>query len=392
MSSESVGVAVIGAGMAGRAHAAAYRSASTVFDTTGPAVRLVSIADVNSESAEDARTRYGYQRVDGSWQAIAEADDIDAVSVVVDNRLHREIVEGLLASGKHVLCEKPLAPSTRDAEAMVAAAEAGDRVAAVGYTYRHSPAVAAIRREITEGNLGDIVHINARYWADYALNPEAPMVWRYQGEPGSGALADLGSHLLDISEYLCGPLTEISGGQFHTVIGQRPVAAGAVTGHELAALTGETAPVENEDLATCTGRFDSDAVGTFSISRVAHGLPNGLAFDVFGTAGSASFDLLRPAEFTISDNAPHSRVNGHRRVVIGPKHPYISRGLPMDADGQGHGVADIFVYQARAFLDQVSGAGRLAPCPSLRDGLHDMRVLEAVTRSATTHGTTVKIG
>lgn len=391
MSYESIGVAVIGAGMAGRAHAAAYRSATTVFDTNRPDVRLVSIADANPDAAEDARARYGYDRMDTSWQAVAEAADIDVVSVVVDNRLHREIVEGLLAAGKHVLCEKPLAPSVQDAEAMIAAADATDRVTAVGYTYRHAPAVAAIRREISEGNLGDIVHMNARYWANYGLNPEAPMVWRYKGAPGSGALADLGSHLLDMSEYLCGQLTSVSGGQFQTVIEQRPIPAGVVTGHELGAVTGEKAPVENDDIAACTGRFANGAVASFSISRVAHGLPNGLAFDVFGTHGSASFEMLRPAEFTISDDAPDARVNGHRRVLVGPEHPYVHQGLPMDAAGMAHGLADVFTYQARAFLDQVAGVGQLLPCPSLREGLHDLRVLDAVTESATTQGATVKI-
>ena len=122
MAGSSIGVAVIGAGMAGRSHAAGYRTAATLYDEGLPEVRLVAIADVNQAFAADTARRYGYQRAEAGWEAVAAADDVDVVSVVVANPLHRPIVEGLLAAGKHVLCEKPMAPTVEDAEAMVAAA------------------------------------------------------------------------------------------------------------------------------------------------------------------------------------------------------------------------------------------------------------------------------
>ena len=209
MTNQSIGVAVIGGGMAGRAHAAGYRSATTLFGTDRPDVRLVAIADTNAAVADDTARRYGYERAEYDWRAIAEAPDIDAVSVVVANHLHRQIVEGLLAAGKHVLCEKPLAGSLADAEAMVAAAERSDRVTAVGYTYRRSPAVEQIRRELRAGTIGDLVHFNGHYWCDYALDPTSPITWRYRGGPGTGALADVGSHLIDLSEFVCGPIVEV---------------------------------------------------------------------------------------------------------------------------------------------------------------------------------------
>src|SRR5439155_15206422 len=123
----SIGVAVIGAGMAGRAHLAGYRSATAIHGAGLPEVRYVAVGDVNAAVARESADRFGYQRAETSWQAIAEAPDIDVVSVVVANPLHREIVEGLLAAGKHVLCEKPLAPSIEDAEAMVSAAKVSGR-------------------------------------------------------------------------------------------------------------------------------------------------------------------------------------------------------------------------------------------------------------------------
>ncbi|NKE63140.1 Gfo/Idh/MocA family oxidoreductase [Lentzea sp. PSKA42] len=392
MTSGSIGVAVIGAGMAGRAHAAGYRSAGTVFGTDSPDVRLVSIVDTNEQLAEDARRRYGFDRVDTDWRAVAEADDIDAVSVVVANHLHREIIEGLLAAGKHVLCEKPIAPTVEDAKAMAAAADRTDRVAVVGYTYRRAPGIGAVRDEIRAGNLGELIHYNGHAWYDYALDPLTPMSWRYRGGPGSGVLADTGSHMVDTAEFLCGPIVEVSGGTLLTVIRERPVPAGVTMGHERAELTGETEPVGNEDVATFTARFASGAIGTFSTSRVAHGLRNGLAFEVFGTAGSAAFDLERTGEFLFSDNSPRGEVNGQRRVIVGPEHPYIRRGVPMDAGGVGLGTGDLFVYQTRAFLDQISGGGELPPCPSFHDAVRGLEVLDAVVESALGAGVAVKVG
>ena len=191
MSDSSIGVAVIGAGMAGRAHINGYRAASTVFGSGLPEIRLVAVADAHEPFAADAAQRYGYQRAETGWEAVAAAPDIDAVSVVVANHLHRPIVEALLAAGKHVLCEKPVAPTVADAEAMAEAAGKSGRVAAVGFTFRRSPAVSAIREQITGGSLGKVMHFNGHYWCDYGFSKDAPMSWRYKGGLGSGALSDI---------------------------------------------------------------------------------------------------------------------------------------------------------------------------------------------------------
>src|SRR4029078_11605851 len=196
--------------------------ATTVFGTGRPDVRLVAIADTNAAVADDTAKRYGYARAEYDWRAVADAPDIDAVSVVGANHLHREIVEGLLAAGKHVLCEKPLAGSLADAEAMVDAADRSDRVTAVGYTYRRAPAVEQIRRELVAGTVGELVHFNGHYWCDYALDPTSPISWRYRGGPGTGALADVGSHLIDLGEFVCGPITEVCGGGLARFVSGRP--------------------------------------------------------------------------------------------------------------------------------------------------------------------------
>ena len=376
---QEFGVAVIGAGMVGRAHAAAYRNASTLYDLDGPSARLVAIADVHEPFATDAARRFGFERAETDWRAVIDAPDVHAVSVAVANNLHREITEAALAAGKHVLCEKPLAPGVADAEAMVAAAAAAPGlVNAVGFTFRRSPALNAVK-ELVEGELGAVRHIVGNYWCDYGFDPQRPISWRYLGGPGTGVLADIGSHLTDLAEFFCGDTAAIQGTTMATLIKDRPKPLGHAVGHAGGVqLSDERVPVENEDICTFTSSYSGGAVGTFALSRVAFGHANTLKLDLFCEGGTASFDLTRPAEFTITDGGPAQEVNGARTVFLGPWHPYLSRGLPMDFPTVGHGQNDFFVFQARAFLDQIAGLDRLPPCPDMAHGLHNLKVLEAV--------------
>ena len=375
---EEIGVAVIGAGMAGRAHAHGYRSAGTVFSGGLPPVRLVSVADINEELAADTARRYGFSRADSSWQAVVKADDVDVVSVVVANHLHREIVEELAAAGKHVLSEKPLAPTSADAQAMIEAVEAAGVVARVGFTFRRTPGIAAAREVIASGELGRPLYVNAQYWTDYGSDPNAPMSWRYRGGPGSGALADLGSHLTDTAEFLVGPVEAVTGAALTTVIGERPKPLGHVVGHAHVEVGDEREPVENDDWASFSARFAGGATGDLSVSRIAWGHPNTLKFEVFCERGAVAFDVSRAGELHIaSGGAP-----GYRRVIVGVDHPYVAGGLAMDATGIGTGHNDSFVFQARAFLDEVAGRDELPRNASFRDGKHALLVEEAVVRTA----------
>lgn len=393
--SQSIGVAVIGAGMAGRAHCAGYRAAPTLYDPPLPPLRRVAVIDVDPAVAADAATRYGYERSGTNWRSVLEADDIDVVSVVVANALHREIVEALLSAGKHVLCEKPLADTLDDARAMVEAAAAHpQQVTGTGFVYRRQPAVAAIK-DLVADHLGAISHINGRYWCDYANSPLTPMAWRYRGGPGTGALSDIGSHLIDLAEFVCGPMVSVSGAVFTTLITERRVAAGTTYGHSRAELTDERQPVENDDVATFTAHFASGAVGTFSVSRIAPGHANSMAFDVLGEHGAATWDMDRPAEFsvlrTVEDEAA-AALNGYNRVLVGPAHPYLRGGVPMDFPGVSYGVGDLFGFQARAFLEQVAGIdGGLPPVATFADGLRDLTIIDAVIRSAAAGGGTITL-
>ena len=391
MSDSSIGVAVIGAGMAGRAHAAGYRSASTVYGEGLPEIRLATIADVNPAFAADTARRFGYERAEGGWEAVAAADDVDVVSVVVANPLHRRIVEGLLAAGKHVLCEKPLAPTVAVAEAMVAAAGASDRETGIGFVFRRSPAIGAIREQLASDAMGRPLHFNGHYWCDYGVDPRGPMSWRYKGGPGSGALSDIGSHLIDLAEFVCGPIQSVRGAVLSTFVTERALPLGAAVGHAAAEVSDVTEPVENEDLVTFTATFESGATGTLSASRAAFGLANSLGFELFTSSGAATFDLARAGEFGFIDGAPAGPTQGFRQVLVGPGHPYLTGGIPMDFPGVGYGQNDLFTFQARAFLEQVAGLEGLPRLASFSEGLHNIRLLDAVVASAKAGGADVTI-
>lgn len=389
----TIGIAVIGAGMAGKAHAAAYRVAPTLYESTLPDLLYVSIGDMNAEVGRAAARRYGYERSDTDWRAIADDPDIQVVSVVIANSLHLEVVRGLIEAGKHVLCEKPLSDTLASARKMADLAREASSVVRIGLTYRRQPGVAAIRDWIQGGTLGRVLHFSGRYWCDYGCNPMAPMSWRYKGPMGSGALADLGSHLTYLSEFLCGGITAVSGGAFATAIKKRPVPLGAVVGHGLAAVSDRKETVENDDYAAFTAFF-GETRGSLEVSRVAAGYPNGLDFEVFCENGAASFHQDTPSQVRLYLNDDHPGRNGYRTVNLGSDHPYVAGGMPIDVSGVGFGQNEGFTYQARAFLEEVAGIPEEESLPrnaSFDEGVHNMEILAAVARSAADNGKQVNL-
>src|SRR6516165_4204640 len=150
--------------------------------------------------------------------------------------------------------------------------------------------------------------------------------------------------------------------------------------------------VETEDTALFSARFASGLAASFSVSRTAFGMPNGLGFDVYGLSGRASFDFHRPAEYLLDDAQPRAGTGGPRQLIVGPQMPYFRGGYPMQAPGVGGGNAEMFTYQARAFLDQITrAADPLPPNATFAGALHTMEIIQAVVRSAQSGGASVPI-
>jgi predicted dehydrogenase len=376
-------VAIVGAGMIGRAHARAFRMLGSTFQPAPARIELTVVADGDLALARDAQVRWEIDRVVPSWREVVDADDVDIACVGLPNHEHRAAVEALVASGKHVLCEKPLAPTTTDAQAILVAARQAGVVHGVGFNLRRAPAVAAIHNAMRSGVIGEPRQFSARYFTDYAASPEVPFTWRYaRSLAGSGALGDIGSHVIDLGRYLVGEIASVGGAMLATFIEQRPVPAGHVTGHSRAATTGETRTVDTDDAGAFTCQFANGALGDFRFNRVATGHRNSPAFDLIGSRGAISFDMERAAEFSVyeTQDDDDNLLNGFRRVVVGPQHPYFADVVAFPVAGVGYGYSETYTAQAFEFVRAV--AEQRPYTPGFEDGLAIVQICTAVQESA----------
>jgi predicted dehydrogenase len=392
MSERGIRVAVIGAGMAGRAHAAGYRNARSLYGDTVPDVKLVAVADANRAVAADLAAKFGFDRVESSWEAIAEADDIDAVSVVLPNSEHRAAVEGVLSRGKAVLCEKPLARSAAEAMVMEAAAERSGAIANVAFTHRFAPPIAAVKHLIDEGRLGAPRQVMSHYLADHGRDAKAPFAWRHDITlAGGGSLVDLGAHNVEAARFMLGDIRAIRGAVLSIRISERHRALGVTKGHEKAALSNAVRPVTTDDEAMFLAEFENGCVGVFTTSRVATGFKNASGFVLVGSEASASFDWERLAEFGWADGSAEHYTEGWTRVLLGDQHPYLAEGLVMPVAGVGFGLGDVFIFQAADFVTAVATNTPSRIASSFADGVANALVMDAVKRSAAAGGSAVLI-
>jgi predicted dehydrogenase len=283
------------------------------------------------------------------------------------------------------LCEKPLASTVPDARSMLDAARRAGVTHGVGFQLRRASAVAAIKVAIDSAAIGEPRQFSARYLTDYAASPEVPFTWRYQRSlAGSGALGDIASHVIDFARYLVGDITSVTGATLATFIGERPVPAGHVTGHNRGATTGEFRAVDTDDAGAFTFQFASGAIGDLRFSRVATGHRNSPAFDLLGSKGAISFDMDRAAEFAIftASDSEDAALGGFRRVIVGPQHPYFSDVVAFPVAGVGYGYSETYLAQAFEFVRAI--AQHRPYRPGFEDGLAVVELCAAVQQAAET--------
>src|SRR5690348_430683 len=260
----SLRVGLIGYAFMGAAHSQAWRTAPHFFDLPLHPELAVLVGRTPDRVAEAAE-RLGWAQTETDWHRLLERDDVDLVDVCTPGDTHAEIAIAALEAGKHVLCEKPLANTVAQAEAMT---EAATRAAAngvrsmVGFTYRRVPAIGLARRLVAEGKLGTVRHVRAQYLQDWIADPEAPLSWRLDKEKaGSGALGDIGAHIIDLTQFITGDTIAEVSGQLETFVKERPIAA------EHSGLSGtagaERGPVTVDDAAVFLAKFASGALGVF---------------------------------------------------------------------------------------------------------------------------------
>ena len=371
-------IAMIGHGFMGAAHSQGWRVAPRFFDLPAD-LEMSVVVGRDAARTRDAAARWGWQESATDWRSVVERDDIDIVDIVTPGNSHAEIAIAALAAGKHVLCEKPLANTVAEAEAMAEAARTAPNgtVAMLGFTYRRVPAATLARDLVAAGRIGRVTQVRAAYLQDWLVDPEVPLTWRLQKHiAGSGALGDIGAHAIDLSQFVTGMLLTSVSGTIATLTDQRPiqetsVGLGGRGGTELGTVT-------VDDVAYIVGRYDSGVLGTFEATRFATGRKNALRLEVSGTDGALAFDLedLNSLQF-YDGTAPETERGFTKIMVTEPAHPYISAWWPA---GHMLGYEHGFSHQVKDLVDAIATGTQ--PSPSFSDGLQVQRVLDAVETSS----------
>jgi predicted dehydrogenase len=378
----ALGVGMVGYAFMGRVHSQAWRSVGAFFDL--PVVPVMAVLSGRSKDrTAAAAANLGWAAVENDWKDLISRDDVDIVDICTPGDSHAEIAIAALDAGKHVLCEKPLANTVDEAEAMVAAAERAAQRGVrsmVAFNYRRVPAIALARRFVADGRLGELRHVRAQYLQDWIVDPEFPLVWRLQKDKaGSGALGDIGSHIVDTAQFVTGQkLTGVSA-LTETFISDRPLAdqsAGLAAG---AADDAEsTGTVTVDDAAVFIGRLSGGALASFEATRFATGRKNAMRIEVNGSHGSLYFDFESMNELWFHDHTLPAEEAGFRRILVTEAgHPYAGAWWP---PGHGLGYEHTFSHEVKDFLEAI-GTGT-DPVPSFADGLAVQRVLAAVEASA----------
>ena len=370
MEAECIGVGLVSVGWMGRLHARAYRAAAQHFPDLPKQAELVAAADVEEGGRAHAVDVLGFREAVSDYRRVLSHPGVDVVSICAPNALHHEMAMGAVAAGKPFWIEKPAGRSVLETRAIaVAAAEAG-LVTAVGFNYRHAPAVGRARELVRSGALGTITNVRVSLLADYAADPDAALTWRFtRAGAGSGVLGDLLCHGIDLAQWIAGRVSDVAG-TTAAYIPQRPLPASASAGGtEQAAVLGS---VENEDYAAAVVRFASGARGTVEASRIAVGPRAEYVLEVYGTTGSLRWNFERLNELQYADSR-----DGYRTILAGPGFPDFSAFQP--GAGTGMGFDDLKTIEAALFLRSVAEGRQLAP--SVADAWSAAEVVEAIQRS-----------
>jgi predicted dehydrogenase len=341
---------MLGYAFMGKAHSRALQALRHLDVPLRP--ELVSISGRDRDAVEKTREQWGWQEAVTDWRAQVEDERVQLFDNGGPNIVHAEPCIEAARRGKHVLCEKPLGMTAEESHLMWREAEAAGVVNMCGFNYRFVPAVRLARELLEAGDLGDVVHFRARYLQSWGWDADEG-VWRFDpAQAGTGAIGDLGTHIIDIARYLVGEIT-------------------AVSAHVRAIVPGRRV----DDHFVATIEFENGVVGTLEASRLARGRINSNAFEVNGSEGSVVFDVERLNELEVGD------AKGFKRVLVTePEHPFMRFWWP-----PGHivGWGDTFIHELAHMLEAIAGEHDVAPHgATFEDGYRCSEVTEAILRSA----------
>ena len=366
-----IGIGMLGYAFMGKAHSHAMLNIAHMMYPPPAVPRLVGIAGRDEQAVAEAARRYGYEGYYTDWRAMLDSDDIQLFDNGGPNDTHAEPCIVAAERGKHILCEKPLARTADEAQSMLEAVQKAGVKNMVAFNYRFVPAIRQIRKLVDSGLLGQIYHFRAVYLQEWVMaHYNLPMIWRLQkSAAGSGALGDLGAHIIDLARYLVGEVTSVSG-MTRTFIDERPWGDGTM------------GKVDVDDAFTALLEFDNGALGTVEASRFAAGRKNGLRLEINAEKASIVFNLERLNEleiFWVGDEPEEAQ--GFRNVLVSePSHPWWENWWP-----QGHiiGWEHTFVHEITHLLDCIVNDGAVAPIGAdFVDGYRNAVICDAILESA----------
>jgi len=349
----------------GRAHAIAFRASSAVFDLlVEPELEL--LADVDADIARAAAESLGFARSTGYWRELIADPRVDLVDITTPNIMHAEMALAAIEAGKHVYCEKPLAPTAAEAKLMVDAAESAGVKTMVGFNYLKNPVTALAKEIIDSGEIGEVFGFRGAHFEDYMLDPNTLVSpWRFDPRSGDGVVADLGSHIVSLARFLLGPIESVSA-ERRTVIGERTTTEG------------EPITIEVADEMDSLVRFAGGARGTVAASWIATGRKMALGCEIRGTKGALAFDFERLNELELYTTDQAIGREGFTRILAGPAHKDFASFVP--APGHQLGFNDIKAIEVRNLVEGIASTDG-APWPDFREAWEVQRVIDAVIES-----------
>ena len=366
-----IGVGMLGYAFMGKAHTNAFKKLPYMIYPPPAIPRLVSIAGRNADAVQEAARRYGYEHATTDWRDLIRDERIQLFDNGGPNDAHAEPCIAAAEAGKHILCEKPLGRTAAEAAAMLEAATKAGVKHMVAFNYRFVPAVRQVRQLLEAGALGEIYHFRAVYLQEWIADATFPMIWRLdKAQAGSGALGDIGAHIIDIARFLVGEPRRVSAAT-RTFVKERPLSDGS-----------GMAPVTVDDAFAATVEFENGALGTLEASRFCPGRKNGLIFEINGAKGSLRFELERFNELEVfwKDEQPKETQGFHKVLVSESYHPFWEHWWP-----QGHiiGWEHTFVHEIAHLLDAIVNDKDVAPYgATFEDGYRNAVICDAILQAA----------
>ena len=356
-------IGLIGSGFMGKAHVFGFATAQQVFNIPAK-LNLHTLADINKQAAKAAADKFGFTNSTDNWRELVQNPEIDIIDITAPNALHKEMAIEAISAGKHVYCEKPLAPLVSDALEMTNAAEKMGVKTQVGFNYLCNPMIKLAKEMITAGELGEIRSYRGIHAEDYMSNANDPFTFRH--EPvGGGALADLGSHALATAEFLIGNIIEVMGDCIN-LISERPDIGGG------------NRAVRVDDIGRAFVRFSNGASGYIEGNWLATGRKMQHDFEIHGSKGALFFSQERLNElhfYSLNDTIGR---HGFRKIEAEPNHhPY---GNFCVAPGHQIGFNDLKAIEIAGYLNAIMGLG---PEPfSFRQGMRIQHLIESIQKSS----------